>query len=93
MKKYHVIGIGSALLDFIFEVDDNFLEELGLKKGEMQIINKEKSLEILTKLKDYPAKISPGGSASNTIAGIACLGGVSAFISKLFRIFLSFSST
>lgn len=81
--KYHVIGIGSALLDYTFDVNDNFLKEIGLKKGEMQLIDKEKSIEILNKLKDYPLKISPGGSASNTIAGISYLGGNSAFIGKL----------
>ena len=81
--KYQVIGIGSALLDFTFQVDDNFLKKLGLKKGEMQLIDREKSIDILNKLENYPAKISPGGSASNTIAGIAYLGETSAFISKL----------
>lgn len=83
IMKYHVIGIGSALLDFTFEVSDSFLEELGLKKGEMKLIDREKSKEILNKLKDYPVKISPGGSASNTIAGVSYLGGNSAFIGKL----------
>jgi sugar/nucleoside kinase (ribokinase family) len=83
MKKYQVIGIGSALLDITFEVDDKLLSELGLKKGEMQLIDKERSKEILKKLENYPVKISPGGSVSNTIAGVATLGGSSAFIGKI----------
>ena len=83
MKKYQVIGIGSALLDFIFEVNDSFLRELGLKKGEMQLISKEKSEEILKRLKDFPVKISPGGSASNVIAGISSCGRNSAFMGKI----------
>jgi sugar/nucleoside kinase (ribokinase family) len=83
MKNYHVLGIGSALLDLTYEVNDTLLQELVLKKGEMQLISKEKSMEILNKLKNFPVKISPGGSASNTIAGFAFLGGKSSFIGKL----------
>ena len=83
MEKYQVIGIGSALLDITFEVDDKLLSELGFKKGEMQLIDKARSNEILKKLKDYPVKISPGGSVSNTVAGVASLGGSSAFIGKI----------
>jgi len=83
MRNYHVLGIGSALLDLTYEVNDNFLQELGLRKGEMQLITKEKSIELLNRLKNFPVKISPGGSASNTTAGVAFLGGKSFFISKL----------
>ncbi len=83
MKKYSVVGIGSALLDFTFEVNDSFLNEIGLRKGEMQLIGKEKSEEILKRLKNFPVKISPGGSASNVIAGVSYLGENSAFIGKI----------
>jgi sugar/nucleoside kinase (ribokinase family) len=83
MKKYNVIGIGNALLDLTFNVDDRFLHELGLIKGEMRLIDREKSLKILLLLKNLPHKISPGGSSSNTAAGVSYLGGKSAFIGKL----------
>ncbi len=83
MKNYHVLGIGSALLDLTYEVNDNFLIELSLKKGEMQLISKERSMEFIKKLKNFSVKTSLGGSASNTIAGISFLGGKSVFISKL----------
>ncbi len=85
MKKYQVAGIGSALLDLTYNVDDNLIKDLGLIKGEMQLISKEKSIEILNKLKNFSSKISPGGSASNTLAGVSYLGGKSFFISKLGR--------
>jgi len=39
MKKYDVIGIGSPLLDFIVEVDENILAEMNLKKGEMHLVD------------------------------------------------------
>ena len=83
MKKYDVLGIGSALLDLTFEVDDKLLSEMGISKGEMQLISKERSNEILKKLENYPYKSSPGGSASNTISGVAAMGGSSAFVGKI----------
>jgi len=83
IKKYDVIGIGSPLLDLTFEVNDILLNELGLKKGQMKLIDKNQSSDILAKLKDYKNTISPGGSASNTISGISCLGGKAIFAGKL----------
>lgn len=83
MKTYDVVGIGNSLLDFTFNVEDSFLNELGLKKGEMLLIDKEKSREIFKKLIDNNSLVSPGGSCSNTIAGIGLLGGKVAFLGKL----------
>ncbi len=83
MKKYDVIGIGSALLDLTFEVNDSVLEEFGLKKGEMKLVDKNQSQEIFKKLISQNPKIFPGGSSSNTVAGVSFLGGTSAFLGKL----------
>jgi sugar/nucleoside kinase (ribokinase family) len=82
-KKYDVCGIGNALLDFIVELDDKSLEEIGLKKGEMQFISKEKSKEILSKIDNSKLKIVPGGSSANAMAGVAFLGGKSVFLGKV----------
>ena len=43
-REFDVIGMGSALLDFIFEVSDDVLADLGLKKGEMHLIDEEMSM-------------------------------------------------
>ena len=72
-----VVGIGSALLDIIVEVDDSFLDDLKLKKGQMHLIDEETSRSIQEKIKDMPVEIAPGGSAANTLAGIVTLGGAS----------------
>lgn len=80
MKQYDVSGIGSPLLDFTVEVDDNFLAELGLKKGNMQLIDEKKSKEIMEKIKNTNLKISPGGSSANTLAGVNSLGGKAVFM-------------
>lgn len=83
MKQYDVCGIGSALMDFIVEVDDGIIAEMDLRKGEMHLIDEKKSKEILKKLEDYSVKTSPGGSSANTLAGVACLGGSAVFIGKV----------
>lgn len=83
MKKYDVAGIGSPLLDFTFEVDDKILEEMNLKKGQMHLIDENKSKEILKRLKEFKVETSPGGSAANTLAGIGILGGKAVFLGKI----------
>lgn len=78
--RYDVLGIGSALLDFIVPVEDADLDAFGLKKGEMQLIDESRSREILSRLDGREMQISPGGSAANTLAGIAMLGGQGVFL-------------
>lgn len=80
---YDVIGIGSALLDLTYEVDYSVLEQLKLKKGTMQLIDEATSRTIREHLKGKELLISPGGSAANAMAGVANLGGKSAFIGKV----------
>ncbi|MBD3354511.1 adenosine kinase [Candidatus Woesearchaeota archaeon] len=82
-KKYDVIGIGSPLMDFIVKVDDNMLAEMNLKKGEMHLIDPEKSREILKRLENHEVTTAPGGSAANTLAGVSVLGGNAAFLGKI----------
>jgi len=78
--RYDVLGIGSALLDFIVPVDDADLDAFGLKKGEMQLVDESRSREILSRLAGREMQIAPGGSSANTLAGIAMLGGQSVFL-------------
>src|SRR3989338_5900301 len=72
-KNYDVIGLGSALMDFLVKVDENKIVELGLTKGNFHL--KEKS--VLDYLIESGINFSsaPGGSAANTIKAIAHLGG------------------
>ena len=80
---YDIAGIGSALLDFTVEVDDGVLDRFGLVKGGMQLIDEERSRELLDELKNHPLEISPGGSAANTVAGVSNFGGSGLFIGKV----------
>ena len=85
LKKtvYDLTGIGSALLDFMVEVDDGFLLSLGLKKGEMHLIDAERSREIFNLIKGMKIHVAPGGSSANTIAGMSMMGGKGAFIGRV----------
>ena len=83
MKKYDVVGIGNALLDFIVEVDDGILAEMNLAKGQFTLIDKEKSKELLKKLEKHEVKTAPGGSSANTLAGVSVLGGNAVLIGKV----------
>lgn len=79
-KEYDVIGIGNPLLDIIIEVDDGILHGNGLKKGEMHLVDGEQGKKILESLDAYAKAYVSGGSAANTVAGVALLGGKSSFV-------------
>jgi sugar/nucleoside kinase (ribokinase family) len=87
LKKsiYDVTGIGSALLDFIVAVEDNFIERLGLKKSNMHLIDAKQSREILQLINNAVMDVytAPGGSSANTIAGVAMMGGKTSFIGSV----------
>jgi len=80
-KKFSVVGIGNAIVDVIANVDDNFLEKHNIKKGNMQLISKKEAKQIYGAINIV--KEMPGGSAANTIAGLASFGSKTAFIGKV----------
>jgi len=79
--KYDVTGIGNAIVDVLAHADDGFLESEGLTKGAMTLIGADESLNLYDKISQ--AIECSGGSAANTIAGLASLGGAGAFIGKV----------
>ena len=78
---YDVLGIGNAIVDILVEVSDEFLVSMNLKKGSMSLVNEEVSKKIFKQIS--PKMKCSGGSAANTLAGIASLGSSSAFIGKV----------
>ncbi len=81
MKTYHVVGIGNAMVDVLAEASDAFLAENGVGKGVMQLIDMPRAVELYSRI--GPAREISGGSAANTIAGIARLGGRTAYVGKV----------
>ena len=80
-SEYDVVGIGNAIVDLITQIDDAFLQENGLSKGSMTIIDAATAEKIYCSL-STKTEIS-GGSAANTLAGVAALGGNTMFIGKV----------
>lgn len=81
MQQLDVVGIGNAIVDVIARTDDAFLTANGLDKGSMCLID-------TTQAEDLYARMGPGvemsgGSAGNTVAGLAMLGSRSAYIGKV----------
>jgi sugar/nucleoside kinase (ribokinase family) len=79
--RLDVLAIGNAIVDIIADADDEFLEREGLTKGMMRLIDAEEA----TRLYDHmgPAREISGGSAGNTAAGVAALGGRAGFIGQV----------
>jgi len=79
MKK--ILGMGNALVDIMIPLEsDNILELLALPKGSMQLVDMERSNAVLSALKGYEKSHSAGGSAANTIHGLAMLGAQTGYI-------------
>ena len=82
MKK--ILGIGNALVDVMTMIDDdNILEKFSLPKGSMQLVDKEKSEMVKSETVDFNRSLASGGSAANTIHGLAMLGVKTGFIGSI----------
>ncbi len=75
---FNVVGIGNAIVDVIAKTDDAFLEKHGLEKGAMRLMTEEEATVLYESM--GPGVEISGGSAANTLAGLAALGGKAAFI-------------
>jgi sugar/nucleoside kinase (ribokinase family) len=73
--SWNVYGIGNALVDFEVEVTDDTLMKLGIEKGVMTLIDQERQDRLLEALQGHKHGRACGGSAANTIIGVAQLGG------------------
>jgi sugar/nucleoside kinase (ribokinase family) len=78
---YDVLGIGNAIVDIMARAEDDFLVREGLNKSTMHLIDAERADGLYDAM--GPAIEASGGSAGNTVAGIASLGGRAAFIGKV----------
>jgi len=77
---YDVLGVGNAIVDILSTADDAFLAAHGMARGGMALIDEERAHAIYQAM--GPCVEASGGSAANTIAGVASFGGKAAFIGK-----------
>ena len=76
-----VVGVGNAIVDVIATVDEEFITEHSLAKGAMTLIDSDRATSLYDSMP--PGIEASGGSAANTMAGVASLGGVAAYIGKV----------
>jgi len=79
--RLDVLAIGDAVVDVIATADDDFLIEEGLVKGSMQVLDAAGATRLYARMSQ--ARETSGGSAANTMAGIAALGGRAGFVGQV----------
>jgi len=79
--RLDVLAIGDAVVDVIAPATDDFLIEEGLVKGSMQVLDAAGAASLYAKM--HAARETSGGSAANTMAGVAALGGRAGFVGQL----------
>ena len=81
MSRYQVVGIGNAIVDVLSHSDDRFLDHMGIEKGIMQLIERERAEVLYAAMRERVE--APGGSVANTLAGLGNLGLSTAFIGRV----------
>jgi adenosine kinase len=79
--KHDVLGIGNAIFDVLVQTDERFLSQHGMTKGGMSLIDEGRANAIYSDM--GPATEMSGGSAANTIVGVASLGARAAYVGKV----------
>ncbi|MDP9415338.1 MAG: adenosine kinase [Pseudomonadota bacterium] len=79
--RLDVLAIGNAIVDVIAATTDEFLEQEGLAKGSMRLIDAEEATRLYGRM--GPGREVSGGSAGNTAAGVAMLGGRAGFVGQV----------
>ncbi|MEK9971537.1 MAG: PfkB family carbohydrate kinase, partial [Ferrovibrio sp.] len=79
--RNNVLAIGNAIVDVLARVSDNFLDTHGMPKGGMTLIDGARAEQLYGEMQDS-TEVS-GGSAANTAAGIAALGGKVQFVGRV----------
>lgn len=71
---YHVYGLGNALVDMEYEIDDAFLAQHEIAKGHMTLVEAERLLQLSGDLADHAPRRCSGGSAANSLMAVSALG-------------------
>ena len=82
-QRYDVFGIGHAIVDTEVQVEDAVVERRGLARGMMTLVSAESQAALLAGLDGRPQHHAAGGSAANTLVGLAQLGGSACFVGKI----------
>ncbi len=81
MKEFDVAALGNAIVDVIAPTDDAFLLKHNIAKGVMTLIDEFRAEQLYLALPEAPE--TAGGSAANTLAGVASFGGEGLFVGRV----------
>jgi sugar/nucleoside kinase (ribokinase family) len=81
MSRYQVVGIGNAIVDVLGQTEDTFLDFMGITKGVMQLVERERGEMLYGAMRERTE--APGGSVANTLAGLGNLGMKTAFVGRV----------
>ncbi|MGI9169843.1 MAG: adenosine kinase [Caulobacteraceae bacterium] len=79
--RHDIAAIGNAIVDVIAPAEETFLAAEGLARGAMTLIDRDRAERLHARM--APGMETSGGSAANTVAGVASLGGRAAFVGKV----------
>jgi len=83
MSKYDVYGLGNALVDMEFEVNDQFLSDNSIDKGVMTLVDENQQHELISQLDIFEGNKASGGSAANTLIAVSAMGGSAYYSCKV----------
>lgn len=83
MHDYHVYGMGNALVDIEFDVNDQFFAEMEIEKGFMTLVDEQRQNHLMNSLGGSTRNKACGGSAANTLIALAQLGGKAYYSCKV----------
>ena len=83
MKQYDVYGLGNALVDMEFEVEDGFLKLMEIDKGVMTLVDEDAQHRLMTHLDAFEGNRASGGSAANTLIAVSAMGGSAYYACKV----------
>ena len=83
MSEYDVYGLGNALVDMEFEITDQFLQDNGIDKGVMTLVDENQQHELVEQLDAFEGNKASGGSAANTLIAVSSMGGSSYYSCKV----------
>ena len=81
VTRYQVVGIGNAIVDVLSQTEDTFLDLMGITKGVMQLVERERGEMLYGAMRERTE--APGGSVANSIAGLGHLGMKAAFVGRV----------
>lgn len=79
IKDLQLCGLGNGLVDLLYSVEEGVVEGIGLKKGEMRLVESDKQKEVVAKFANHKHSRCSGGSAANSVIAFSQLGGKAAY--------------